>query len=145
YAANVADWQAQTPKDSSEIAYSIFLIGDAGAPLTDKPDPTLMELKAQIHAAGENSTVVYLGDNIYHNGLPEPGAYDRKVSEDRMKAQLDILKGYKGEKYMIPGNHDWGGGSGSPDGWEAVMREERFVEEYLTDSSIVTGTDFFVP
>ncbi|WP_240336886.1 metallophosphoesterase [Rufibacter psychrotolerans] len=145
YARTVQNWQSQTPKDSSEVVYSVFLIGDAGAPLTDKPDPTLMLLKAQIHAAGEKSAVVYLGDNIYHNGLPEPDAYDRKTAEDRMKAQLDILKGYKGEKYMIPGNHDWGGGSGTPDGLEAVIREERFVEEYLADSSIVVGTDFFVP
>ncbi|MBC3540930.1 metallophosphoesterase [Rufibacter sediminis] len=145
YARNVVDWQNQTPKDTSEIIYSVFLIGDAGAPLTDKPDPTLMHLKSQIDRAGEKSAVVYLGDNIYHNGLPEPDAYDRKTAEERMKAQLDILKGYKGEKYMIPGNHDWGGGSGTPDGWNAVVREERFVEEYLADSNIVVGTDFFVP
>ncbi|WP_192822079.1 metallophosphoesterase [Rufibacter sp. LB8] len=145
YARTVANWKQQLPKDSTEIMYSVFLIGDAGAPLTDKPDPTLMLLKSQIEAAGEKSAVVYLGDNIYHNGLPEPGAYDRKTAEDRMKAQLDILKGYKGEKYMIPGNHDWGGGSGTPDGWDAVIREERFVEEYLADSNIVVGTDFFVP
>ncbi|WP_210463241.1 metallophosphoesterase [Rufibacter roseolus] len=145
YARNVVDWQSQTPKDTSEIVYSVFLIGDAGAPLTDKPDPTLMHLKSQIDRAGERSAVVYLGDNIYHNGLPKPDAYDRKTAEARMKAQLDILKGYKGEKYMIPGNHDWGGGSGTPDGWEAVVREERFVEEYLADSNIVVGTDFFVP
>ncbi|WP_153042707.1 metallophosphoesterase [Rufibacter ruber] len=145
YARTAQDWQQQVPKDTSEIAYSVFLIGDAGAPLTDKPDPTLMHLKSQIDQAGVNSAVVYLGDNIYHNGLPEPGAYDRKTAEERMKAQLDILKGYPGEKYMIPGNHDWGGGSGSPDGWNAVRREERFVEEYLADSNIVVGTDFFVP
>ncbi|WP_181305211.1 metallophosphoesterase [Rufibacter sp. XAAS-G3-1] len=145
YGRNVLNWQEQTPKDTSEIVYSVFLIGDAGAPLTDKPDPTLMHLKAQIEQAGEKSAVVYLGDNIYHNGLPEPDAYDRKTAEDRMKAQLDILKGYQGEKYMIPGNHDWGGGSGTPDGWEAVVREERFVEEYLADSNIVVGNDFFVP
>ncbi|MGV3538913.1 MAG: metallophosphoesterase [Rufibacter sp.] len=145
YARTVENWQQQTPKDTSELLYSVFLIGDAGAPLTDKPDPTLMHLKSQIDQAGAKSAVIYLGDNIYHNGLPEPDAYDRKTAEDRMKAQLEILKGYPGEKYMIPGNHDWGGGSGSPDGWEAVKREERFVEEYLADSSIVVGTDFFVP
>jgi hypothetical protein len=145
YARSVTDWKSNTPKDSSEIIYSVFLIGDAGAPITDRPDPNLMLLRSQIMAAGARSTVVYLGDNIYQNGLPEPGAYDRKTAEARMKAQLDILKGYPGEKYMIPGNHDWGGGSGSPDGWDAVVREERFVEEYLTDSSIVVGTDFFVP
>ncbi|RNI30048.1 hypothetical protein EFA69_11060 [Rufibacter immobilis] len=145
YARTVQNWQENTPKDTSEIIYSVFLIGDAGAPLTGKPDPTLMHLKSQIDQAGEKSAVVYLGDNIYHNGLPEPDAYDRKTAEERMKAQLDILKGYKGEKYMIPGNHDWGGGSGTPDGWNAVVREERFVEEYLADSNIVVGTDFFVP
>lgn len=145
YARSVAEWEKQTPKDSSEINYTVFLIGDAGAPLTDKPDPTLTLLKSQLDVANERSTIVYLGDNIYHNGLPAPGAYDRATAEARMKAQLNILKGYKGEKYMIPGNHDWGSGNGSKDGWEAVVREERFVEDYLQDSSIVVGTDFYVP
>ncbi|MFC6997141.1 metallophosphoesterase [Rufibacter roseus] len=145
YAPPALNWQQTTPQDSSELTYSVFLIGDAGAPVTDKPDPTLMLLRSQIEVAGENSAVVFLGDNIYHNGLPEPNAYDRKTAEERMTTQLNVLKGYKGEKYMIPGNHDWGGGSGSPDGWNAVIREERFVEEYLADSNIVVGTDFFVP
>ena len=145
YAPTVTNWEKRAPKDSADLLYTVFLIGDAGAPLTDEPDPTLMLLKSQINAEGEKSTVVFLGDNIYHNGLPEPGAYDREIAENRMKAQLDILKDYRGEKYMIPGNHDWGGGSGSPDGWNAVIREERFVEEYLADSNIVVGNDFFVP
>ncbi|QHL88571.1 hypothetical protein GU926_14475 [Nibribacter ruber] len=147
YSRDLVQWKDQKPQDSSEVIYTVFLIGDAGAPLTDEPDPNLVLLKSQLDVANENSTIVYLGDNIYQNGLPEPGAYDRKTAEARMKAQLEILKGYKGEKYMIPGNHDWGGGSGSPDGLEAVIREERFVEEYLTDTTtnIVVGTDFFVP
>ncbi len=145
YAPSVTSWQSVDAPDSSQLNYSVFLIGDAGAPVTDKPDATLSLLKTQINQIGMRSAVVFLGDNIYHNGLPKPGAYDRKISEERMTTQLDVLKGYAGEKYMIPGNHDWGGGSGSPDGWEAVMREERFVEEYLADSNIVVGNDFFVP
>jgi len=44
---------------------------------------------------------------------------------------------------MIPGNHDWK--QGLKGGWEAVKREEEFVENYLKDSAFVTGGDFFVP
>ena len=102
------NWQSKTPPDSSTLRYSVFLIGDVGAPELKAPgEPSLNFMRRQMMAAGPNSTTIYLGDNIYEYGLPEEGAYDRKVSEKRIVAQLDILREYAGEKYMIPGNHDW--------------------------------------
>jgi hypothetical protein len=95
--------------------------------------------------AGAKSTTIYLGDNIYEYGMPREGAYDRKASEERMIGQLDALRGYAGEKYMIPGNHDWK--QGLSGGVEQVNREQAFVENFLTSDSAsfaYTG-DFFIP
>ncbi|QDA60541.1 metallophosphoesterase [Hymenobacter jejuensis] len=140
-------WESKTPPDSSHIRYSVFLIGDVGKPIAeaDGGEPSLNFLRKQMLAAGDKSTVVYLGDNVYEYGMPPEGALDRKVSEERMTRQLDILRDYKGEKYMIPGNHDWKQGlNGAVD---QVNREQRFVEDYLTKDSAAfeyTG-DFFIP
>ncbi|MBB6609904.1 metallophosphoesterase [Pontibacter sp. Tf4] len=143
YGPQAANWQQTKPKPDSNLLYTVFLIGDVGAPDLQNGEPSLKLMRQQMMEAGEKSATIFLGDNVYHNGLPEPGAYDREVSEQRLNAQLDILRGYPGEKYMIPGNHDWNhSGRG---GLQAVMREQQYVNEYLTDENIVTGGDFYVP
>ncbi|HEY4649778.1 MAG TPA: BamA/TamA family outer membrane protein [Pontibacter sp.] len=143
YGPQTNNWEQAKPASGNKLLYTVFLIGDVGAPDLQNQEPSLKLMRQQMMEAGAQSTTVFLGDNVYHNGLPEPGAYDREVSEQRLNAQLDILKGYPGEKYMIPGNHDWNhSGRG---GLEAVMREQRYVNEYLTDENIVTGGDFYVP
>ena len=140
-------WEAKRPPDSTRIRYSVFLIGDVGKPIAaaDGGEPSLNFLRKQILAAGAKSTTVYLGDNVYEYGMPEEGAYDRKDSERRLRDQMDVLKGYKGEKYMIPGNHDWK--QGLPGGLEQVLREQRYAEAYLaSDSAAFSYTgDFITP
>ena len=140
-------WETKRPPDSTRIRYSVFLIGDVGSPIPAAKggEPSLNFLRRQILAAGAKSTTVYLGDNVYEYGMPEEGAYDRKEAERRLRDQLDVLKGYKGEKYMIPGNHDWK--QGLRGGLEQVLREQRFAENYLAQDSAAfayTG-DFITP
>ena len=141
------NWQTQLPPDSSRIRYSVFLIGDVGKPLDAAKggEPSLNFLRKQIMTAGARSTTIYLGDNIYEFGMPEEGAYDRKESERRLRDQIDVLRGYQGEKYMIPGNHDWK--QGRTGGLEQVLREQRFAENYMANDSTAfsyTG-DFITP
>ncbi|WP_375417219.1 metallophosphoesterase [uncultured Hymenobacter sp.] len=147
YRFGAENWQAATPPDPAGLRYSVFLIGDVGKPiLPDKGgEPSLNFLRRQILQTGNRSTTVYLGDNIYNQGMPPEGAYDRKDSEARINAQLDIFKGYRGEKYMIPGNHDWV--QGAPKGLAQVIREQTYTEEYLAkDSANFAQTgDFLVP
>jgi hypothetical protein len=143
FGPQTANWETAKTVKNNKVIYTVFLIGDVGAPDLVNGEPSMKLMRQQMMEAGAQSTTIFLGDNVYHNGLPEPGAYDREVSEKRLNAQLDILKGYPGEKYMIPGNHDWNhSGRG---GLEAVMREQRYVNEYLTDENIVVGGDFYVP
>ncbi|UOQ72755.1 metallophosphoesterase [Hymenobacter cellulosilyticus] len=141
------NWESKTPPDSSHIRYSIFLIGDVGKPIKKEAggEPSLNFLNQQITKAGSKSTTIFLGDNIYEYGMPREGAYDRKESEERMIGQLESLRGYAGEKYMIPGNHDWK--QGLTGAVEQVNRQQAFVENYLTSDSAAfpfTG-DFFIP
>ncbi|MFD2246419.1 hypothetical protein [Pontibacter ruber] len=143
YGSQSLDWEQQTPNPNNKLLYTVFLIGDVGAPDLKQQEPSLKLMRSHMMEAGESSATVFLGDNVYYNGLPEPDKYDRDVSEKRLNEQLDIMKGYPGEKYMIPGNHDWNhSGRG---GLQAVMREQNYVNEYLTEEGIVTGGDFYVP
>ncbi|MBC7448331.1 MAG: metallophosphoesterase [Hymenobacteraceae bacterium] len=145
YAPEQRAWAQTALPDTSELAYTVFLIGDAGSP--DPAEPIIELLKRQIHesSAVERSSVIYLGDNIYPVGMPPEDAPTRKEMERRMNTQLDILKGYRGERYMVPGNHDWG--QGSPDGLQRNAYEEQYVEKYLRsqDSILVLGGDTYVP
>ncbi|AKD05527.1 hypothetical protein PKOR_04975 [Pontibacter korlensis] len=142
YSSKALTWEQASPAPDNDVLYTVFLIGDVGAPDLNG-EPSLLLMRKMMMETGEKSATIFLGDNVYMNGLPAPDKLDREVSENRLKAQLDILKGYPGEKYMIPGNHDWNhSGRG---GLEAVMREQRYVNEYLTDENIVVGGDFYVP
>lgn len=142
YNSTALTWEQEAPAPDNNVLYTVFLIGDVGAP-DPNGEPSLQLMRKMMMETGENSATIFLGDNVYTNGLPPEGRFDREVSERRLKDQLDILKGYPGEKYMIPGNHDWNhSGRG---GLEYVMREQRFVNEYLTEENIVVGGDFYVP
>ena len=147
YRGKALGWEKNLPPDSSRLRYSVFLIGDVGNPILAEKggEPSLNFMRQQMLRAGSKSAVVYLGDNIYNQGMPPEGAYDRKIAESRLNAQLDILKGYPGEKYMVPGNHDWI--QGIKGGLEQVNREQAYAEHYLAaDSTAFAYTgDFLVP
>jgi len=118
---------AQSKQETKPI-YTVFLIGDAGEPLLEN-DPNLTFLKEKALEVGEKSAVVFLGDNIYPNGMPDMGTVLRGQAEKRLKAQLRIVKDYEGKVVMIPGNHDWN--KGRRHGLEHVLNQQRFVENYL--------------
>ena len=127
YSKEVKDWKNLAPKDSN-LTYTVYLIGDAGEPAQYEQEPTFLLLQSQLEK-DSNSSVVFLGDNIYHDGLPEPGTPERAEAEKRINAQLDILKNYKGEAYFISGNHDWD--YMRRDGLSQIRRQEEYIENYL--------------
>ncbi len=116
------------PQDTS-IIYTVFLIGDAGETPLDRPEPNLVLLQKQLKEAGEQSAVVFLGDNIYPKGLPDSGDVYRPLAEQFLTAQLNTVKEYPGEVFFIPGNHDWDRSGRA--GWRNLQNQEEFVEQFL--------------
>ena len=141
YAKSQLKWNQATVPDSVKLKYSIFIVGDAGNPASNKQEPTLRLLQSQLYDSlrtikGDTGNfsrpediVIFTGDNIYQTGLPEPDAADRKEKERRIIEQMKIVKNFRGKKIFIPGNHDWN--EMRPGGLAAVNREEEFVEAYL--------------
>ena len=102
---------------------TLLLVGDAGAPAVD--EPVLRALAAAAARAPERTLVVFLGDNLYPNGLPPEGAASRAEGERRLAAQADAALGAGARVLFLPGNHDWDGMG--EDGLAAVRRQERFL------------------
>lgn len=122
-------WNTQTVDTTNANKHRVFLIGDAGAPKGYENSSTLQLLREKLLKAGANSTVVFLGDNIYPVGLPPLGDEGREEAERRITAQLKILDDYQGKVVFIPGNHDWK--QGAKGGVEQNRRAEKFVNKYL--------------
>lgn len=117
-------------KDSdikSENDFKLFLIGDAGNADEPQAQKTLDLLKSKLDSADSNSMLIFLGDNIYPNGMPKETAKDYALAKQKLEGQLAITKNFKGKTLVIPGNHDW------YNGLEGLKAQEDFIKSYFND------------
>lgn len=119
---------AQSPQTSHEV----FLIGDAGEP--SLAPENLAVLKSKLESAGKNSTLIFLGDNIYKDGLPDKDHPDREKQEEKLRMQLEITKNFKGRTIMIPGNHDWD--HSGKEGWDRVTNQYKYIRKYYDSKEV---------
>lgn len=113
--------------DPKNISHSFYLIGDAGNADELKSKEILELLKQRLQKADTNSTLLFLGDNIYPLGMPPKDSEDRKTAEEKLNIQLALSKSFKGKTIFIPGNHDW------YNGVEGLKEQERLVNDYLKE------------
>jgi hypothetical protein len=106
------------------INQRIFLIGDAGDMYTTT-HPVIDWLKKNVDWNDEKNAVIYLGDNVYPEGLPMEGAPDYPHSKAILDDQISIVKGKKSRAIFIPGNHDWR--NGKMGGWEQSMNQTDYI------------------
>ena len=100
-------------------------MGDAGAPRAGG-EPVLEALSRELAMQRVETVVVFLGDNVYPKGLPEPQDPERAEAERSLRAQLQVVERAGAKGYFVLGNHDWDRfGKG---GWEAALRQERYVD-----------------
>ena len=117
--------QTVTKKDSTSIAHTFYLIGDAGNSSLTKNSPALDYLKKHIKNASKKSTLLFLGDNVYETGIPKKKSEDYPLAKRRIEAQTDVAKSFNGNSIFIPGNHDW------YNGLDGLKREEKLIEKAL--------------
>ena len=132
YNERVDTWQEQAPAESTELNYSVFLLGDSRSLYTN--DTLLTVLESELLEAGENSAVIFLGDNVYPNGLPDSTDKSWDLAEKSLVAQLEILQNYKGQIIYIPGVHDWA--KGRKEGLDYVKNQRKYIENYLDQSKV---------
>lgn len=112
---------------NKEIDRTFYLIGDAGKSPQGGMSKALTAFNNHIaNKETKNDYTIFLGDNIYPDGLPNEGGEGRTNAENALDGQLMSVKNFKGEVLFIPGNHDW-----YSDGLEGLKREEKYIEEAL--------------
>ncbi len=105
------------------ISQRIVLIGDAGQ-LTNGRHPVVDAVRSLIPLDAK-TTVLFLGDNLYKNGLPDIEYKKYQESRAILDSQLSVADNTPAKVYMIPGNHDWE--NGSRNGYNAIVREQIYV------------------
>nr|WP_321232233.1 metallophosphoesterase [uncultured Psychroserpens sp.] len=116
-----------------EIEHSFYLIGDAGNSPIGESSKVVQAFKAELSKASKQSTAIFLGDNIYENGLPKKSHEERAFAEHQLKTQAEAVADFKGDAIFIPGNHDW-----YSNGVEGLKRQEKYIEDLL-------GKNTFLP
>ena len=92
---------------SADVSHKFFLVGDAGNWIGNETPEVAALLSGRLKAADSSATLIFLGDNIYPLGLPDPDAPNYSDAVSRLRKQIEIAKGFKGKAIFIPGNHDY--------------------------------------
>lgn len=132
YNDRVGNWQADTPADNSAPVYSLYLIGDSRLAFTN--DSLISMLGTQLLDAGENSAVIFLGNNVYPGGLPDSTHRNWGEARESLMVQLRMVENYPGEVIFMPGYFDWA--KGQKDGLEYVKDQRKFIEKYLDKEEV---------
>ncbi|MEZ5007682.1 MAG: ShlB/FhaC/HecB family hemolysin secretion/activation protein [Chitinophagales bacterium] len=127
--------EASLPTDIP-INHTFYLVGEIGSSDIDK-NPIQTILKKELALANNNSTVLFLGSQLYPKGLASKGKKRRPDEERRLLSTFDLLENYQGSYFFIAGEHDWE--HRGDKGLKAVKRMEDFTEDHLD------AKDFFLP
>lgn len=121
---------AQTNSTKLNLSYRILLIGDAGNPTKNGQEPVLSALQKQLSIYPDKTTVLFLGDNIYPDGMPQKDSPERKEAERRLNELIKTIVNSNSNGIFIPGNHDWN--NGDNDGWGRI----KSVDKYIIDKKL---------
>lgn len=118
--------------DTINAAHTFYLIGDAGNAGDSVTNSTLSNLEKRLRKSDKNSTLLFLGDNIYPVGMPADKNHPEYESAlKKINSQLEITKNFKGRTIFIPGNHDWYSGI------EGLEAEAKTVSYYLNKDAFL--------
>lgn len=126
YTKEAAAWQQNMPSTDAELDHTIYLIGDTGNAKEGKTVPIFPFLKEELNQASKNSSIIFLGDNIYPVGMPPKSHESRPLAEHKLDVQIDMVKDFKGKIMFIPGNHDW-----AKYETKGLHRQEKYLEKNL--------------
>ena len=128
YHPDIPDSEKHESETEGTLRYRLLLLGDGGDPKPDEPVlKTLSEWAAKDAA---RTSIVFLGDNMYPDGMTERKKHEAST---RLTPQLLVIKTTGAHGLFIPGNHDWA--SGRAEGYSAVRAQEEFIKEALGGES----------
>ena len=124
YHPDIPDIERRDRETEGVLRYRLLLLGDGGAP---KPDePVLKTLGEWARKDATKTSIVFLGDNMYPDGMTERRKHE---APERLVPQLSVIKNAGVHGLFIPGNHDWA--SGESEGHSALLAQEKFINDAL--------------
>jgi len=126
-----SSFETLAQQDSTkELVQTIYIVGDCGELDNEiKSENYVLDvLGVEISKDTNETSLVFLGDNIYPAGMSEVNSPYRSTAEVILNTQLKLSKEHKGTTYFIPGNHDWN--FHKPGGRKAILRQEEYILEY---------------
>jgi len=109
---------------TDSLLHRIVLIGDAGK-LVEGKIPAIERYRS-LHLSGDNTSIIYLGDNIYPKGLPDATSNHFEESRKILEAQVEPARNSDVSVYFTPGNHDWE--EGNAGGWNRIKNQQRYID-----------------
>ena len=92
YGKNIQRQDADTI-NKTPISHRFVLVGDAGLASQPQTQKLLKTVGNRLKESGSNTSLIFLGDNIYPYGMPaEKGIDERKTAEAALNAQLELSK-----------------------------------------------------
>ena len=130
YDKEVRNWASQSIAADQPLLQTLFLVGNIGSlNLLQNRSPTLQILQKDLEKADDNSTLIFLGNNIAPKGLRAKKSDDRASGEAQLEKQFQAISNFKGQTFYIPGHLDWK--AGQKKGLKAVKRQENFIEKHF--------------
>ena len=128
YHPDIPDIERRERETEDVLRYRLLLLGDGGAP---KPDePVLKTLGEWARKDAAKTSIVFLGDNMYPEGMTERRKHE---AGERLVPQLSVVTDAGVHGLFIPGNHDWA--SGKAEGYSALLAQEKFINDALAGES----------
>lgn len=128
YHPDIPDRAKHESKTEGTLQYRLLLLGDGGEPEPD--EPVLKTLSEWAEKDAARTSVIFLGDNMYPEGMTERKKHE---ASSRLTPQLAVVKTTGAHGLFIPGNHDWA--SGRAEGLRAVLAQEKFINDALAGES----------
>lgn len=124
YAPDLSKTQESDVEINTPIKYRIILIGDAGEPKNG--EPVLKTLGEWAKKYAEKTSIVFLGDNMYDQGLTQK---KRHEADAKLGPQLAVVEASQAHGLFIPGNHDWA--NSFKNGYDAIRAQEQFIQQRI--------------
>jgi len=100
----------------TDLIHRVVLVGDTGVPMEQEPVLELLGQWANAHAS--NTSVLFLGDNVYPAGIEED---DVAAGEEILRKQIASTDA---TRVFLPGNHDWGHA-----GKDRLLRQQDYLDQ----------------
>ena len=110
-----------------QLSHRFYLLGDGGKSEIGQELVVFNALNKELSGKdNSNTSVLFLGDNIYPKGMPSKKSDSRELAQYNIDIQLNSLDNYNGNTYIIPGNHDW-----YSDGIKGLKREQKYIDKKM--------------